>query len=293
MTEKIPKCLSKFLECCEDELSCCICLSIVKNPVSLPCNHFYCSDCLNNCEDNKCPKCRAPYTRRNKIYDPTIAELSRLFTKLQDLVDVDTDVESAPPIILSQNSRLMQQRKIIQQQLALENKTLTSSADNLSTKKNISPLTNSEQHSEESEEESESESESEEEEEEDKYADDLKMKEQRHVSSKLRSKRKQIKKTPIDTLSNSSTSIINKTKPLNELSSKKQKKIFNRNKIARNSNQYQCSVCCEYDSNLLRCEKCSLMVHDICYLGAEFKNNEEYTPMNLIRKQQKKKTISL
>lgn len=58
------------------EFQCGICLCLLKNPITLPCHHFYCKDCLDGlCKASeskgtgKCPECRAIFTRRTKSND--------------------------------------------------------------------------------------------------------------------------------------------------------------------------------------------------------------------------------
>eukprot|EP00079_Xenopus_tropicalis_P020104 XP_012810658.1 PREDICTED: E3 ubiquitin/ISG15 ligase TRIM25-like [Xenopus tropicalis] len=54
-----------------DELSCSICLNIYTDPVSLPCGHYFCQDCIGGLLDTQeqvrdysCPECRAAYQER-------------------------------------------------------------------------------------------------------------------------------------------------------------------------------------------------------------------------------------
>lgn len=100
---------SNPLETLLKDLKCNICLSLARNPISLPCNHFFCDSCLTNMMDSEqertksvrkakkndsirldmhCPNCREVYTRRNIVEDQVLRQMSKLCLQLQKQPDV-------------------------------------------------------------------------------------------------------------------------------------------------------------------------------------------------------------
>ncbi|KAL1005107.1 hypothetical protein UPYG_G00054590 [Umbra pygmaea] len=80
-----------------DSLSCSICLDLLKDPVTIPCGHSYCMDCIKGCFDQEdikgiysCPQCRQTFIPRPVLYRSTI---------LTDLVEnlKKTRLQAAPP----------------------------------------------------------------------------------------------------------------------------------------------------------------------------------------------------
>ncbi|MBN3326654.1 TRI16 protein, partial [Atractosteus spatula] len=51
----------------QEQFSCSVCLEILKNPVTIPCGHSYCAECIENCWDRgvySCPQCRETFSLR-------------------------------------------------------------------------------------------------------------------------------------------------------------------------------------------------------------------------------------
>uniref|UniRef100_A0A3Q2QZZ9 FinTRIM family, member 67 n=1 Tax=Fundulus heteroclitus TaxID=8078 RepID=A0A3Q2QZZ9_FUNHE len=78
----------------KDQFNCSICLDVLKNPVTIPCGHSYCSDCIQNYWDQDdflgifvCPQCRQsfsprPFLARNTMLADVVEKFKR--TGLQD-----------------------------------------------------------------------------------------------------------------------------------------------------------------------------------------------------------------
>ncbi|XP_077305327.1 uncharacterized protein LOC143924755 isoform X1 [Lithobates pipiens] len=57
-----------------EELTCCICLDVYRDPVSLRCGHYFCHDCIVTALDTQkggryytCPECRGKYPKRPNL----------------------------------------------------------------------------------------------------------------------------------------------------------------------------------------------------------------------------------
>lgn len=78
----------------KDQFNCSICLDVLKSPVTIPCGHSYCSDCIQNYWDQDdylgvfvCPQCRQnfsprPLLARNTMLADVVEQFKR--TELQE-----------------------------------------------------------------------------------------------------------------------------------------------------------------------------------------------------------------
>ncbi|XP_059381261.1 tripartite motif-containing protein 16-like [Carassius carassius] len=72
----------------QDELSCPVCLDLLKDPVTIQCGHSYCKSCITDCWDEEdqirvysCPQCRQTFSPRPALARNTM--LSELVEKLK------------------------------------------------------------------------------------------------------------------------------------------------------------------------------------------------------------------
>lgn len=72
-----------------EQFSCPVCLDLLKDPVTIPCGHSYCINCITECwnqEDAKgvysCPQCREDFNSRPALNKSTI--LAEMVEKLKN-----------------------------------------------------------------------------------------------------------------------------------------------------------------------------------------------------------------
>eukprot|EP01083_Nonionella_stella_P044278 119274_1 len=71
----------------EKELTCPICKSVMRNPVSPQCNHLFCEACLRRAMGIKrcCPLCKSDVTRRQVVLDETVRDVVAQYLKLHGM----------------------------------------------------------------------------------------------------------------------------------------------------------------------------------------------------------------
>ncbi|XP_062389514.1 E3 ubiquitin/ISG15 ligase TRIM25-like [Sardina pilchardus] len=87
-----------FIPVSQDEFSCCVCLDLLKDPVTVPCGHSFCLNCITGCwdqEDQKgvysCPQCRKTFSSRPVLGRNTM--LTEVVEKLKK-TEPQTDVKA-------------------------------------------------------------------------------------------------------------------------------------------------------------------------------------------------------
>ncbi|XP_061784260.1 E3 ubiquitin-protein ligase TRIM47-like isoform X2 [Nerophis lumbriciformis] len=87
----------------KDQFDCAVCLDVLKEPVTIPCGHSFCLDCISSCWDNdsnvKCPQCRQtfnprPVLGRNILLDDMVGRFKQAVAgrTLAEEDDVECDL---------------------------------------------------------------------------------------------------------------------------------------------------------------------------------------------------------
>ncbi|XP_071260666.1 tripartite motif-containing protein 16-like [Salvelinus alpinus] len=81
----------------QDQFCCSVCLDLLKEPVTIPCGHNYCRNCIEGCWDQdvlkgvySCPQCRETFTPRPNLRKNNM--LAEMMEKLKK-----TELQAAPP----------------------------------------------------------------------------------------------------------------------------------------------------------------------------------------------------
>lgn len=82
---EFAKSTRELLSALRKEIECPVCLSELEQPCSLPCNHFYCRECVERAlqlNNGDCPLCKAKFTKRNIMDDAALLEFVHSFREL-------------------------------------------------------------------------------------------------------------------------------------------------------------------------------------------------------------------
>ena len=107
-------------------LHCPICLTVCTSPVTLPCSHFFCRECIVRHKDEHnaahhastlqfrqpkrkagefdCPVCRLPCNHRQTSKDGTLDTLTVLFRQLRQLVEDESGMQLSQDVPLHTHS---------------------------------------------------------------------------------------------------------------------------------------------------------------------------------------------
>lgn len=88
--------MKKCLEAMYKELQCAVCLALLKEPKSLPCNHAYCNRCLDDISTKgkgMCPQCRKKFSRRKVYCDTFLINMTILYRELHNITYSHFDLD--------------------------------------------------------------------------------------------------------------------------------------------------------------------------------------------------------
>ncbi|KAL4115252.1 hypothetical protein PRIC2_013418 [Phytophthora ramorum] len=105
--------LERAVETFSAQLQCAICLCAYDNPVSLPCNHCFCEECIHRALELKtlCPICKAPAKKRRLRYDTTVQELLRA-TEMLCAAPEDAAAEKQPQSIEMKTTKQTTEKQV-------------------------------------------------------------------------------------------------------------------------------------------------------------------------------------
>ncbi|XP_028831022.1 E3 ubiquitin-protein ligase TRIM39 [Denticeps clupeoides] len=96
----------------EEQFSCSICLEMFSNPVSTPCGHSFCLNCINSYWDGKnkdcqCPLCKESFRRRPELHvNHTLKEITENFKRLSTKTTAVDGLTSSPK--MDQHTKMRQ-----------------------------------------------------------------------------------------------------------------------------------------------------------------------------------------
>ncbi|XP_034064186.1 tripartite motif-containing protein 65-like [Gymnodraco acuticeps] len=120
-----------------DSISCWICLDVMKDPVTIPCGHSYCMDCITNYWDGEeqkkkksCPQCRKAFTPRSALVKNTMLSfLVEQLNRTELLTLKRSRAQKEINVSLQKTQQRMQDRKEEVKPLQEEEDAINCSAD--------------------------------------------------------------------------------------------------------------------------------------------------------------------